>query len=158
MSQPSELARAYARPDIAQLKADAAQWHRYYLYAFDGGHSLKPKKQIPPELEAPDFGYFRMPRDEAHNHVLAMMMIVLAEIDDEAFMDFWAWGDFWAMLPDIDPALLERIELEARRTPRFRWMLSFIRFTSARPKVQRALERLVESVDLAAPMPPRPWA
>lgn len=152
-----ELERAYARPDIAQIKADVAQWLRYYRHAFEDGVRIKPKENISAEFEPPEMDFLGLRSAEVHDRILATMMVVLADVEDEAFIGYWAWGAFWAMLPDIDDPMLRRIEDEARRTPRFRWMLSLLRLPSAPPAIRASLEALASSVDLSRPMPPAPW-
>ena len=152
----SELARALARPDIEHLRAAVHAWHQYYVFAFNGGTRERPQREIPEELEPPDFRYFGYPRELAHDHIIACMMIALAETEDENFLSFWAWGDFWNMLHDADRTMLARIEGEARRTPRFRWMLAHLHLHGV-PKVQEMLEQARRGAPSDGKMPPAPW-
>lgn len=152
----SELARALARPDVTHLRAAVHASHQYYVFAFDGGTRERPRRDVPDELEAPDFDYFAYPRELAHDHIMACMMIALAEIDDENFHSFWAWGDFWNMLHEADHIMLARIEDEARRTPRFRWMLAHLHLHGV-PNVQQMLERASDGAPSDGKMPLAPW-
>jgi hypothetical protein len=84
------------------------------------------------------------------------MMIALADIENERFLVFWAWGEFWHMLHDASDALLTRIEEEARRTPRFRWMLAHLHL-HGNARVQQMLVRASRGAPADGKMPPAPW-
>ena len=55
---------------------------------------------------------------------LAYVMIAAARTDDPGFLAFMGAGPLENILYDPSPELLERIVAEARKTARFRWLLS----------------------------------
>ncbi len=55
---------------------------------------------------------------------LAYVVLAAARTDDAAFIGMMACGQLEDILRDPSPVMLGRIEAEARRSPRFRWLLS----------------------------------
>lgn len=157
-NSPTELQRALARADIDIMIEEVDRSFRFYKFAFDGGERLRPREDIPEELE-PYVLPYDMPQGEREEYILAAMMLVLSRYDDDPFIDFWAWGDFWSMLVihNVSDATLARIELEARRTPRFRWMLTLVRIGTAPAHVQESIRRARGSATDQDPMPARPF-
>ncbi|MEQ1724518.1 MAG: hypothetical protein ABL882_01145 [Sphingopyxis sp.] len=144
-----------ARPDLPVVRDYVERWHAYYLFAFDDGQRMSPRRDVPPDLEPPELA-FDLPQSVRQDFIMATMMLVLANYDHEAFISFWAWGSFWEMLANVDEAVLGRIEVEARRTPRFRWMLTLIH-THGLKAVEEMLERASGSMTYADTMPARPF-
>ena len=97
---------------------------------------------------------------------LALIMLAIANYDEVEFLGVVSAG----LLEDVlshHPAtngralsneMLERIVAEARRTPRFRWLLSGVWTYGSQPHVAAAIKEAVGDVRLEDPLPPRPWA
>lgn len=95
---------------------------------------------------------------------LAMCVIGMAEYDDPSFLGLLAAGALEDALdthPGDEPLsdeFLYRVVAEARRTARFRWMLSGVWNYSFEPHVAQAVRDAVGDAKLEDPLPPRPLA
>lgn len=151
----NELARALARPDVEILRRSFQTYYDWTKH-----RSEETEDDWPDGLDL----WFD---DEDADKSLALVALAMASTDDEEFLILVACGLLENILshrPAIDgvplpPALLNRIVVEARRTPRFRWMLSAMR-TSGMPEDEARL--IAEAVGRVScetdPLPPRPWA
>ena len=153
----NELARALARPDIDELKESVevyCQWSRRHRE----GHVNED--DWPDELD-PWF------TNDNRDRSLALVALAMANSDDEEFLIGVSCGLLESTLshgPSIDKIplseeFLQRIVIEARRTPRFQWMLSAM-WTTGMPQNEAKL--IADAVGSAScetdPLPPRPWA
>ena len=147
----NELARALARPDADQLKSVIAAYHDWNAR----GSSDKTEEWS----DGLDIWF-----DASHdNHEMALALVVLAAAtyDDPAFLALVAAGPLEELLcrdRGASEAIVQRILDEARRTPRFRWMLSCVWTMSARPELAAAVAEIVSEMTDESPLPPRPWA
>ncbi len=55
---------------------------------------------------------------------LAYVILAVSQIDDAKFLGFMSCGNLEDVLRDPSPELLDRIVAEARKSARFRWLLS----------------------------------
>lgn len=153
----NELARALARPDIDELRESLEV---YYQWNQRRRGSHVDEDDWPDGL---DLWFTDADRDRA----LALIALAMASSDDEEFLVLVACGLLESTLshgPAIDKIplseeFLQRIVVEARRTPRFRWMLSAM-WTTGMPQNEAKL--IADAVGSAScetdPLPPRPWA
>jgi hypothetical protein len=153
----NELDRALARPDIDELRKSVdvyCEWSRRHRER--GGD----------DNDWPD-GLDLWFEDRDRDRSLALVALAMASSDDEEFLIGVACGLLESTLshaPAIDKIplsaeFLERIVVEARRTPRFRWILSAM-WTTGMP--QHEVKVIADAVAGAScetdPLPPRPFA
>ena len=87
----------------------------------------------------------------------AYVILAASKYDDAEFLGFVACGPLENMLRDPSPELLERVATEARKTPRFRWVISIPFRQAIAARALDALQELMIDAD-SEPLPPRPWA
>jgi hypothetical protein len=110
----NELRRALARPDADKL---IRQIDTYIEYDKTGA------REWPDEI-SDDLGEVLDAGSNDPDKALAYVMIAAARTDDAGFLAFMGAGSLENALEDPSPEFLERIVAEARKTARFRWLLS----------------------------------
>src|SRR3954466_12501068 len=114
-----ELERALARPDIESMRLHLADYRDYMEDV--AGSSLRNDS-------AGNFNYV----SDAHRDqdvALAYVMLALSEYDDPYFIGLIAAGPLEDVLMfNLSRELVDRVVAEAKRTPRFRWMVKQIYF------------------------------
>ena len=148
----NELQRALARPDAANLIGDLED---YYLFNQD----IAANNPDPGNREYKRSGNFAEVMD-AHNEPergMAYLALAMSRYDDPHFLGVMAAGLLEDLLRDPAPELLERIIAEARKTPRFRWMLSGVWLHAIAERVRGPVTEAVGGWELEQPLPPRPW-
>jgi hypothetical protein len=110
---PGELQRALARPDASKL---IEQIDAYVEYFANGAGDW-------PDERADDFTEILTCVHDDPDRALAYVMISAARTDNAAFLRLMGQS-FEPLLYDPAPAFLARIVAEARRSARFRWLLS----------------------------------
>lgn len=155
-SYDSELARALARPDIDELRKSVEVYHKWSQRLHEGNGS---------DDDWPDGLDFWFCWDDP-DRSLALIMLASATYDDEKFLGVVAAGLLESTLCRHDSTdvctdeIVERVTLEARKTPRIRWMLSGVWTNDTmRPDHVEDIKQAVGTSDLNKdPLPPRPWA
>lgn len=93
------------------------------------------------------------------DRALAFVILAAATYDDPEYLFLTAAGPLEEILGKADPATLKRVANEARRTPRFRWMLTGLFLHAVRDDaVRRVIADAIGDVRGSDPMPPAPWA
>ncbi|GEN01950.1 DUF6869 domain-containing protein [Methylobacterium radiotolerans] len=110
----SEIERALARPDAGQMRQQLLAYAKHHAEG-DGDW---------PEELADDFDEILLCRFEDPEKALAYVIIAASQSDDAKFLALLACGNLEDVLRDPAPELLERIVAEARKSARFRWLLS----------------------------------
>lgn len=87
---------------------------------------------------------------------MAYLALAMSRYDNPRFLGVMAAGLLEDLLQNPTPELLDRIIAEARKTARFRWMLSGVWLHSIPERVRRHVEEAVEGYDFEQPLPPRP--
>jgi hypothetical protein len=147
----NELERALARPDAEELirQIDA------YIEYFDRGAGEWPD-EIADDLSEV------LESSGDPDKALAYVMIAAARTDDAKFLAFMAAGGLEDALADPGDEFLERIVAEARKTPRFRWLLSVPFRVAISKEAWDAISNFRLTGDHEEPMgdslPPRPFA
>jgi hypothetical protein len=143
----NELERARSRPDVDELLAALSAQFRWHQ---DG---------------CPGDGYYgdlELYFDHSDkDRSLALVVLAMANFDDPGFLGMVAAGpleDIFFAEQEVPEDIVVRIEDEARKTPRFRWMLSGVWTTSFKPEHATRVERAAAGAKLEDPLPPRPWA
>jgi hypothetical protein len=147
----NELERALVRPDVEELRSALdgyAQWHL--------ANRTKERVQLKVAITDPI-----LHDNSDFDRSLALEVLAMERFDDPIFLGFVSAGPLESLLttrPYPSEVHLARILEEARRTERFRWMLSGVWRTSMESTQAMAVKRIVGSVDLNNdPLPPRPW-
>lgn len=148
----SELARASSRPDIDKLRQSLAVYYEWST-------SNHKDAYWSDDLDI----WFSW--DDADRSI-ALVMLALSSYDDEKFLAVVSSGLLESTLcrhDSTDPCaddIVERVIVEARKTLRFRWMLSGVWTNDAmKPDHVEDIKRAVGSANLNKdPLPPRPWA
>jgi hypothetical protein len=141
----TEVERAFRRVDIDHLRAVVAEqfaWNQ----ALDADTDAAALPLDPIITETDDLELS-----------LAMVAVAMASYDDPSYLGLVSAGileDIFFMENHVPDALLERIESEAERNPRFRWMLSGMYTDSFRPECRELVHRLTQGVSLSDPLPP----
>ncbi len=89
---------------------------------------------------------------------IAFVMIAAAEYDDVQFLGLVSAGLLENLLCEGSAEITQRILLEARKTPRLRWMLSGVWYYSVPSKTAAEAKKLVGSMKFEDALPPRPEA
>ncbi len=109
-----ELERALARPDANEMRRNLLAYARYI--AEDSGDW--------PEEFADDFGEIISCHRDDPEKSLAYVVVAASLSDDARFLGLMGCGNLEDVLCDPSPELLDRIVAEARKSARFRWLLS----------------------------------
>jgi hypothetical protein len=109
-----ELQRALARSDADKMVRQLDAYGRY----FDQGAGDWP------DDDANDFTDIVTCHHDDPEKALAYVVIAASRSDDPRFLGYLACGPLEDVLRDPSPELLERIVAEARKSARFRWLLS----------------------------------
>ena len=108
-----ELQRALARPDADRL---VEQLDAYSDHLATGENDRS-------DQHAEDFGEV-LESDQNPDKALAYLALALSRSDDASFLGFLGSGPLENLLIDPSADVLERIVAEARKSARFRWLLS----------------------------------
>lgn len=144
----NELGRALARPDADQLKAVLAVYHDW---SARGGTD----KDWEDELDL-WFG-----ADQDPDVGLALVLLAAATYDEPEFLALVAAGLLENLLQRSNrpsEEFLGRVLDEARRTERFRWMLSGVNRTGMISDQAVAIKRAVGRLTMDQSLPPKPFA
>lgn len=165
MSQKSfenEYQQVLARPDLSELRAALISAQKFVNRQTDGA-----------EDDPDDLGFDLIYSPEDPELLLSLSVLAMAEFDDPHLIGFIAAGPLedifmfstqgragdTAADPDLIESLLVRIESEARKCARFRWMLSGVWTTSFKPEHARRIKSALCGADMNVdPLPQRPWA
>lgn len=109
-----ELERALARPDADQMRQ---QLIAYANYNAQGAGDW-------PDGLADDFGEIISCHFDDPEKSFAYVIIAVSQSDDAKFLGLMGCGNLEDVLCDPSPDLLQRIVAEARKSARFRWLLS----------------------------------
>jgi hypothetical protein len=147
----NELERALERPDVADLIGDLEDYYCFNKELAGRGPSLDDVGRsgnyanvMEAHLDDPVRG-------------LAYLALAMGRYDDRDFLGVMAAGLLEDLLRDPTPDLLDRIIAEARKTPRFRWMLSGVWLHAIAERVRRPVALAVGDYQLEQPLPPRPF-
>jgi hypothetical protein len=110
----SELERALARPDVDKLTRQIDIYVEHMKSGVDGW----------PDDISDDLGEVLTSGHDDPEKALAYLVIAAARTDDESFLGFMGAGPLEDALETPTRQFLGRIADEARRSKRFRWMLS----------------------------------
>ncbi|MEG3148050.1 hypothetical protein U1839_25660 [Sphingomonas sp. RT2P30] len=109
-----ELARALARPDAETM---IRQIDAYASYHAQGAGDW-------PDDDADDFLEVVTCHHEDPEKALAYVILGASRSDDAGFLGLLGCGPLEDVLRDPSPELLGRVVAEARKSARFRWLLS----------------------------------
>jgi hypothetical protein len=110
----TELQRALARPDAEKM---CRQVDAYADYFARGAGDW-------PDDEADDFEEIVCCHHDDPEKALAYIVIAASRSDDAAFLGYVGCGPLEDILRDPSEELLGRVVAEARKSARFRWLLS----------------------------------
>ncbi|WP_260598157.1 DUF6869 domain-containing protein [Sphingomonas endolithica] len=146
-SYRDELMRADPRPDAEELRRKVAVYHEYY-------RTYGKAKEAFLDAHADDIEAFQFTDDDP-NLGLALAALRASMYDEPDFLFLVAAGPLEDILRKPDQDILARVLVEARKSARFRWMLTGIFLHAipdvARPEIVLAIGTMTE----ADPMPPR---
>ena len=125
-----ELERALARPDADQMRQQLLDYAKYY--AAGAG-------DWPDEL-ADDFDAINTCHFDNPEKAFAYVVIAASQSDDAGFLSLMACGNLEDVLCEPTPELLDRIVAEARKSARFRWLLSHPFKVAVADQVWEAIE------------------
>jgi hypothetical protein len=149
----NELARALARGDVEELRRVLAVHHQYSLDS-----EIEVKREWTDDC---DFVISAGggPDSQDRETALALVSLAAATYDEASYLGLLAAGPLENILYDPDPQMLNRIVAEARKTLRFRWMLSGVWLHAIHPNNVAAIKTAVGdmSMDRNDPLPPRPF-
>jgi hypothetical protein len=148
----NELQRALARPDIADLQR---QTRVYYEHCQRGFHEETDENAD--DIDAVCASNFADPEK-----ALAYVILAAANYDDGEYLAFIGAGLLENLLRDPPTDILERIVAEARKTPRFRWLLSVPYRIAIAKSAWDAIKEFRLTPGNAEPLPetlpPGPWS
>jgi len=94
------------------------QLFAYATYNAEGGDDW-------PNALADDFGEIITCHFDDPEKSLAYVILAVSQSDDPSFLGLMSCSNLEDGLQDPSPELLERVVAEARKSARFRWLLSF---------------------------------
>jgi hypothetical protein len=143
----NELERALSRLDAAELVRQMDVYHDHF------------RAGLPEwtDQTAADLGAIADASLDDPDKTFAYVMLAVSRYDDADFLGFVAAGPLENMLVDPSPEILKRTKAEARKTPRFRWMISIPFRHALAPRALAALQDLMIDGD-NEPLPPAPWS
>jgi len=147
MPEPFEIDRAQARPDFEAMTEAISAWQ--------GSFRQESSKRALSDWTDPsyDFEELYLSGQVDPERALACVSIALHNHDDPEFLFFVAAGPLEDILRDPTQEILERVRLEARRTARFRWMLTGVWTHGLRPDVAEQLKIAVAGMTENDPLP-----
>jgi hypothetical protein len=145
----NELQRAQARPDVADLFLDLEDYYRFNREVM-GGETHEPVKG------GNHNAVMDAHRDDPQRG-LAYLALAMARYDDRDFLGVLSAGLLENLLGDPAPVMLHRIIAEARKTPRFRWLLSGVWLHAIAERARVPVEQAVGDWRLEQPLPPAPF-
>ena len=148
----NEFQRASSRPDVADLLGDLEDY-----YVFNQGISMNGPGLDDPGHERQGNGMAVMDAYQQPERGMAYLALAMSRYDDPHFLGVMAAGLLEDLLHDPSPELLDRIIAEARKTPRFRWMLSGVWLHAIAERARMAVKEAAGGWELEQPLPPRPW-
>jgi hypothetical protein len=114
-SYSDELARTLARPDADLMCRQLDAYAKYYR---------NDKGDEQSDEYADDFGEIMSCYHDDPEKAFAYVVLGASRTDDAGFLAFLGCGPLEGVLDDPSDELLERIVAEARKSNRFRWLLS----------------------------------
>lgn len=109
-----ELERALARPDAKKLTRQIDAYAEYFAQGCG---------EWPNELDDDFLEITTAPSDDP-NKALAYVVLAAARSDDAGFLGLMGCGALEDILQEPSRELIDRIVAEARKSPRFRWLLN----------------------------------
>ena len=126
-----ELGRADARPDADQMRRKLFAYEKY---------ETKGAGPWPDEV-ASDIDEIITCHFDDVEKAFAYVIIAASQSDDPEFLALMACGNLENVLRDPSPELLGRIVAEARKSARFRWLLSHPFKVAIAPAAWEAIEK-----------------
>ena len=149
-SLSNELQRVLVRPDVEELIREL-EGYREYMQEIIANEPERTEPYTGNPFEVQD------PRDA--DRALANVILASSRYDDPHFLGVMAAGPLEDILRDPTPELLERIIAEARKTLRFRWMLSGVWSHAIAERAREPVHEAVGGWSLDdTPLPERPWS
>ncbi len=142
----SELERALERPDVGELRRVLAIYREW---------SGRPQEHDDFPDEA---AFFVDPDLEDLDRGLALVVLASDTFDEPEFLGLVSAGLLENLLDAATDEFLARVLNEARRSPRFFWLLSGVWRNSMAPSHAAAVKSLVGDHGFHDPLPPRPTA
>jgi hypothetical protein len=147
----NELQRVLARSDVTELVLNLDDYRRYMA-------QVAANEPNPGEYEH-DGNLLEV--QDPRNADLALAYVILSgsRYDDPHFLGVMAAGPLEDLLRDPAQEILDRVITEARKTPRFRWMLSGVWLHAIAERAREPVQEAVGGWSLDdTPLPERPWA
>ena len=148
----NELQRALARTDIDELQRQSRVYYEHFKRGF---HEETAEN-------ASDIDAVYASSGNDRDKALAYVVLAAANYDDAEYLAYMGAGLLEELLWDPSAELLARIVVEARKTPRFRWLISVPYETAIAQRAWEAIKDLrltpgnQEAGDI--PLPARPYA
>lgn len=127
-----ELERALARPDADDMCEEIDAYATYFALNRDGEW---------PEEYADAFLQITTCYHDDPDKAFAYVIVAAARSDDAAFLGLMGCGTLEDVLENPSAELLERIVAEARKSARFRWLLSNPFKVAIAPNAWDAIEK-----------------
>jgi len=126
-----ELERVEARPDAAEMRRQLLAYEKYEAEVAGRW----------PEEVASDIDEIITCHFDDIEKALAYVILAASQSDDPDFLALVACGNLENVLRDPSPELLDRIVAEARKSARFRWLLSHPFKVAIAPRAWEAIEK-----------------
>jgi len=145
----NELEKVLARPDAEALAQHLDAYYSAYQKLSAGSEASEEELNRSEPI-------YRASLDDPEG-AFAYAVLAMANYDDEPFLYYVAAGPLEDCLRRASDDVIERVFAEARRTPRFRWMLNGVYPHAIRSDVPQRIERELGAWGDECPAPPRPW-
>jgi hypothetical protein len=144
-SYRDELAKTLARPDAKALQDTIGVYHQFA--ALDGKAAQLFYDDNHGAIDA-----VMLSADDPNN-AFAYLALATHMFDEPAFLMFMAAGPLENLLGDAPPEVLGRIVAEARKSARFRWMLTGVFLHAISEDARFAITPLIGGMSIEGPVP-----
>jgi hypothetical protein len=104
-----------------------------------------------------NYNYVMTAHSDYPDKGLANLALAMANYDARDFLGLLAAGLLEDLLSDPSPEFLNRIVVEARKTPRIRWLLSRVSLHAIAKQVRAPVAEEVGDMRLKYTLPPAPY-
>jgi hypothetical protein len=149
-SYEDELTKAKRRPDLAALHRIIEHHYNSYQQLVAGKNSESEADGVDPD----ECDFLNLEADQDIERTLALIALALSIYEDRRYFFYLAAGPLEEILRNPSPDTLKRIVDEARKNPRFRFLLTGVWLHALSKESAAAVANMVGNMTEFDEMPP----